>query len=75
MILVFNYLILRRKMKFIKIINTNNKTIVFPVNTITYFSYNETQLTISFNNKETITISSNEAKTTAEQIEKIMGDA
>ena len=62
-------------MKFIKIINTNNKTIVFPVNTITYFSYNETQLTISFNNKETITISSNEAKTTAEQIEKIMGDA
>lgn len=62
-------------MRFIKIININNKTIVFPVNTITYFSYNETQLTISFNNKETITISSNEVKTTAEQIEKIMGEA
>lgn len=68
-------------MHYIKMINNFNdgkKTFVFPTNTVSFISYTDKEIIISFNNKESITITddSGEAvKNTAEKIEEAFKQA
>lgn len=68
-------------MHYIKMINNFNdgkKTVVFPTNAVSFISYTDKEIIISFNNKESITITddSGEAvKNTAEKIEEAFKQA